>query len=58
MMNEEEAKKALFQLHYEYMQHTQKERLKLYEEYQRNRTKIKNELMKGILEKKVENKSL
>ena len=44
-MTEEEAKKALFKLHYEYMKHTPKERLKLYEEYKEKRNKIKEALI-------------
>lgn len=44
-MTEEEAKKALFELHYEYMKHTPKERLKLYEEYKEKRNKIKEALI-------------
>lgn len=43
-MTEEEAKNALFKLHYEYMSHTPKERLKLYDEYIARRNEIKNEL--------------
>ena len=38
-MTEEEAKKALFQVHYEYMMHPPKERLELYNEYQENNNK-------------------
>ena len=34
-MTELEAKEALFKLHLEYMDHTPKERLKLYEEYKK-----------------------
>lgn len=43
-MSEEEAKNALFKLHSEYMSHTPKERLKLYDEYIAKRNEIKNEL--------------
>lgn len=43
-MTEEESKNALFKLHCEYMSHTQKERLKLYDEYIEKRNQIKNEL--------------
>lgn len=45
-MTEQEAKEALFKLHFEYMTHTPKERLDLYEKYQEERAKIKQELMK------------
>lgn len=51
-MTEEEAKKALFQIHYEYMMHTPKERLDLYDEYQEKRRQIKSELAKAMLAKK------
>lgn len=53
-MTEEEAKKALFQVHYEYMMHPPKERLELYDEYQEKRNKIKRELAKLYLAKKEE----
>ena len=53
-MTEEEAKKALFQVHYDYMMHNPKERLQLYNEYQRKRSEIKKELAKAILERKKE----
>lgn len=43
-MTEEEAKKALFQIHYEYMLNPPKIRLKLYDEYQRKRNEIKEAL--------------
>lgn len=43
-MTEEESKKALFQLNYEYMSHTPKERLALYDEYQSKRNAIKQAL--------------
>ena len=51
-MTEEEARKALFQLHFEYMTHTPKERVKLYDEYQRNRSKIREELIKTLYKQK------
>ena len=51
-MTEEEAKKALFDLHFEYMMHTHKERLALYDEYQEKRNKIKKELAKAMLERR------
>lgn len=53
-MTEDEAKRALFQIHYEYMMHTPKERLALYDEYQEKRGKIKKELAKFIMERKEE----
>ena len=56
-MTEEEARKALFQLHYNYMMHTPKEREELYEEYQACRREIKNKLAKFMFEKK-QNESL
>ncbi len=56
-MTEEEARKALFQVHYEYMMHPPKERLQLYEDYQRKRSEIKKELAKVILERKQEEKN-
>ena len=51
-MTEEEARNALFQLHFEYMTHPPKERLKLYDEYQQNRSRIREELIKTIYEQK------
>lgn len=51
-MTEEEARDALFNLHYEYMLHTPKERLKLYDEYRDQREYIKSELARTIREKK------
>lgn len=53
-MTEEEAKKALFQIHYNYMMHSPKERALLYPEYQRQRNEIKKELSKAILESREE----
>ncbi len=53
-MTEDEAKRALFQIHYEYMTHTPKERLALYDEYQEKRREIKKELAKFIMERKEE----
>ena len=50
-MTEEEARKALFQIHYEYMMHTPNERLKLYDEYQKKRSEIKKELARYMIEK-------
>ena len=51
-MTEEEARKALFQVHYEYMMNTPQKRLELYDEYQEKRRKIKHELARLKLEKK------
>lgn len=51
-MTEDEAKKALFEVHYEYMMHTPKERLKLYDEYQKKRAEIKKELARCIIARK------
>lgn len=56
-MTEEEAKKALFQIHYEYMMHTPKERLKLYGEYQKKRNEIKQELVRTMMEKRMNGKT-
>lgn len=44
-MTEEEAKKALFELHFWYMSHDKSERLKLYDEYQEKRRDIKKKLI-------------
>lgn len=52
-MTEEEAKKALFELHFEYMTHPAKERLKLYDEYRKKRSQIKEALIESINEQKV-----
>ena len=46
-MTEEEAKQRLFQIHYEYMQHSKEERLELYEEYKNKRKQIRDALIKG-----------
>lgn len=51
-MTEDEAKKALFQIHYEYMRHSKDERSILYNEYQEKRCEIKKELVKYITERK------
>ena len=51
-MTEEEAKKALFNVHYEYIMHTPREREELYEEYQKKRNEIKHELARLYLAKK------
>lgn len=52
-MTEDEAKKALFQVNYEYMLHTPKEREALYPEYIAKRDIIKKELAKAIYERKM-----
>lgn len=52
-MTEEESKQAIFKLHQEYMNHTSKERLKLYNEYQQKRNEIKEQLKKSMQKKKV-----
>lgn len=51
-MTEEEAKKALFQVHYEYMMHTPQEREKLYNEYIEKRNQIKRELAIAIMSRR------
>lgn len=50
-MTEEEARTALFELHFEYMTHSSKERLKLYDEYRAKR----NQIMEQLREYKLEN---
>lgn len=55
-MTEDEAKKALFQVHYDYMMHSPKERLKLYDEYQRKRNEIKKALAKTMSDKNSQDK--
>lgn len=50
-MTEQEAKEALFKLHFEYMSHPPKKRLKLYDKYQEERTKIKKALAMSKIEK-------
>ena len=51
-MTEQEAKDALFKLNFEYMHHSPKERLELYDEYIKQRAEIQKELRKAILERK------
>ena len=51
-MNEQEAKKALFELTYEYMSHKPRERKKLYAKYIEDRNKIKAALAQFIVEEK------
>ena len=53
-MTEEEAKSALFKIHQEYMKHSPKERLKLYDEYREKRNKIKEALSSLISSRKLE----
>ena len=50
-MTEEESRKALFELNNEYMSHTPKERLELYEEYREKREQIRHELARAKYEK-------
>ena len=52
-MTEEEARNALFKIHYEYMKNPPKKRLELYDEYQEKRRQIKDELSRVILETKM-----
>ena len=49
-MTEEEARNALFKLHFEYMTHSSKERLKLYDEYRAKRNEIIEQLREYTLE--------
>lgn len=51
-MTEQEAKSALFKVHQEYMSHSPKERLKLYDEYTQKRNKIKDALSNLIFKQK------
>ena len=51
-MTEDEAKKALFEINFEYMTHTPKERLELYDEYQKKRSEIRSQLKQAIRERK------
>lgn len=53
-MTEEEAKSALFKIHQEYMKHSPKERLKLYNEYREKRNKVKEALAGLISNNKLE----
>lgn len=54
-MTEEEAKKALFQINFEYMMHTPNERLELYDEYIEKRAEVRRQLTNAIMEKKEKN---
>ena len=51
-MTEEEARQALFDLHFNYMKNPPKVRLELYDEYREERAKIRTELAKLIRERK------
>jgi len=51
-MTEQEAKAATMKLNYEYMSHSPKERLELYDEYVAKRAEIQKELRKAMLERK------
>ena len=51
-MTEEEARDALFKIHWEYMKHSPKERLELYDEYVKQRAEIQKNLRKAMLERK------
>ena len=52
MTSEEEARNALFELHFQYMLHPPQERLELYDEYREKRAQIRAELKKLIRERK------
>ena len=45
-MTPNESREALISLHFEYMNHSSKERLELYEEYRAKRNKIMEQLKK------------
>lgn len=51
-MDEQEAKKALFDLTFEYMSHKPRERKKLYPQYIEERNKIKAALARNIVKEK------
>ena len=53
-MTEEEAKYELFKIHKEYMNHSPKERLKLYNEYKEKRNRVKEALANLISSRKLE----
>ena len=53
-MTEEEATYKLISLTREYMKHTPKERLKLYDEYREKRNKVKEALSSLINQNKLE----
>lgn len=54
-MTEEESREALFKINREYMSHTPKERLELYDEYKQKREFIRSELIKSIKENSEDN---
>ena len=54
-MTEEESREALFKINQEYMSHTPKERLELYDEYKQKREFIRSELIKSIKENSEDN---
>lgn len=54
-MTEDEAKKALFQIHYDYMMHEPNERLKLYDEYIQKRDEVKKALAKAKINRSEDN---
>ena len=54
MMTEEESRKALFELNKEYMNHTAKERVELYQQYQEKRGIIRKALINAMIQKKLE----
>ena len=51
-MTEQEAKEALFKIHFWYMSHPPKEREKIENEYQEKRNVVKKALASLILERK------
>lgn len=57
-MNEQEAKKALFDLTREYMSHKPRERKKLYNKYINDRNEIKKALTRTIVEQKIQEKTI
>lgn len=57
-MTEQEAKDALFKLNYEYMKHSPKERLELYDEYIKQRAEIQKLLRKAMFERKQNEKKM
>ena len=50
-MTEQESRKALFELNAEYMSHSAKERLELYDEYQKKRSEIRHALAMSKVKK-------
>jgi len=53
-MTETEAKIELFKIHQEYMKHSPKERLKLYDEYREKRNRVKEALANLVNQNKLE----